>query len=121
MKNGMEVVLHSLTASASSPNKLGSFVSRFCCCWDPDLSSESPEVPAAWVPKGPERKIVCPTPGQITSCPRYITKNTILPFLSPSILEVITRSDRSSLDDHMITLHNLWPYCSQCWIHQLLV
>ena len=30
---------------------------------------EVPEVPAAGVPKGPERKIVCPTRGQITSCP----------------------------------------------------
>ena len=83
--NCEEWSVRSEAESSPSPNKLGSFVSRFCCCWDPDLSSQSPEVPAAWVPKGPERKIVCPTPGQITSCPPTTTKKYYPTLLLPSI------------------------------------
>ena len=46
-------------------------------CWDPDLWG--PWGPcAAWVPKGPQRKIVCPTPGQITSsCPPTTTTTAL--------------------------------------------
>ena len=58
-------------------------------CWDPDLWG--PWGPcAAWVPKGPQRKIVCPTPGQITSsCPPTTTttalerKKRMEPLLPP--------------------------------------
>ena len=81
------------------PNNPRSFVS--CCCWWHQccfvgiLTSEVPEVPAAWVPEGPQRKIVCPTPGQITSCPPTAKE----PLLEVFFNKMIGKLYESNMED----------------------